>query len=49
MKKAGSRKNHNAAYKAKIAIEAVRGQRTVAELSQAFSVHPGEQSGKTAA
>ena len=40
MKKAGSRKNHNAAYKAKIAIEAVRGQRTVAELSQAFSVHP---------
>lgn len=40
MKKAGSRKNHSAAYKAKIALEAVRGQRTVAELSQAFSVHP---------
>ena len=40
MKKASSRNNHNAAYEAKIAIEAVRRQRTVAELSQAFSVHP---------
>ncbi len=40
MRKAGIRKNHSAAHKAKIAIEAVRGQRTVAELAQAFNVHP---------
>jgi putative transposase len=45
MKKARARKNHSAAYKAKVAIEAARGVRTVAELAQAFSVNPSQIAG----
>ena len=33
------RKNFNKEFKAKVAIEALKGQRTVNELSQEFSVH----------
>jgi transposase-like protein len=35
-----TRKNHPPALKAKVAIEAIRGQRTVSEIAQQFSVHP---------
>jgi transposase len=34
-----SRRKHSAAFKAKIALEAVRGERTVAELAQQYEVH----------
>jgi transposase-like protein len=42
MRRASSRKNHSAAHKAKVAIEAAKGVRTVAELAQAYSVHPSQ-------
>lgn len=40
--KKGSRKNHSAAHKAKVALEAANGVRTTAELAQAYSVHPSQ-------
>jgi transposase len=39
------RKNHSPAYKAKVALEAARGNRTVAEIAQAFAVHPSQIAG----
>lgn len=33
-------KRHNAAFKAKVAIEAIKGDRTIAELSAQYGVHP---------
>ncbi len=35
-----SRRNHSPAFKAKVALEAVKGQRTVIEIAEQFNVHP---------
>ena len=36
------RKRYDAATKAKIALEAVKGEKTLAELSSTFGVHPNQ-------
>ncbi len=34
------RRNHSPVFKAKVALAAVRGEKTLAELAQQFDVHP---------
>ena len=34
------RRNHSPAFKAKVALAAVKGERTLSELAQQFDVHP---------
>ena len=34
------RRNHDAAFKARVGLEAVKGERTVSELAAAYGVHP---------
>ena len=35
-----TRRNHGAEFKAKVALAAVKGDKTLAELAEQFSVHP---------
>ncbi|MDF2460357.1 MAG: transposase family protein [Nitrospira sp.] len=36
------RRNHSAEFKAKVALAAIRGEKTLIELSQQFDVHPNQ-------
>jgi transposase-like protein len=36
------RRNHSPAFKAKVALAAVRGDRTIAQLAEHFDVHPNQ-------
>ena len=36
------RRNHTPAFKAKVALAAVKGERTIAELAEHFDVHPNQ-------
>ena len=37
-----TRRNHTPAFKAKVALAAVKGDKTLAELAQQFDVHPNQ-------
>ena len=39
-----SRRNHSAAFKAKVALAALKGEETIAQLAQRFDVHPTQVS-----
>ena len=36
------RRNHSPAFKAKVALSAVKGEKTLAELAQQFDAHPNQ-------
>ncbi len=36
------RRNHSPAFKAKVALAAVKGEKTLAELARQFDVHPNQ-------
>ena len=36
------RRNHGAAFKAKVALEAIKGEQTLSQLAERFQVHPNQ-------
>jgi transposase len=36
------RRNHSAAFKAKVAIAAIKGERTITQIAEQFDVHPNQ-------
>ena len=38
----GKRKNHSAEFKAKVALEAIRGDKSIAEIASIYEVHPNQ-------
>ena len=36
------RRNHNGAFKAKVALEAIKGEKTLAQLSSQYGIHPDQ-------
>ena len=36
------RRNHTAAFKARVALAAIKGDRTLAQLAEQFDVHPNQ-------
>ena len=36
------RRNHSPAFKAKVAIAAIKGERTIAQIAEHFDVHPNQ-------
>jgi transposase len=36
------RKQYEAAFKAKVALEAVKGEKTIGQIASAYSVHPNQ-------
>ena len=38
----GMKKRHSAAFKAKVALEAMKGDKTIAQLSSEYGVHPNQ-------
>jgi transposase len=38
----GMRKSYDGSFKARVALEAIRGDRTVAEIAAAYGVHPNQ-------
>jgi transposase-like protein len=37
-----TRRNHTPAFKAKVALAAIKGEKTLAELAQQFDIHPNQ-------
>ena len=37
-----ARRNHNPAFKAKVALAAIKGEKTLAELAHLYDVHPNQ-------
>ncbi len=37
-----SRRNHTAGFKAKVALAAIKGEKTLSELAELFDVHPNQ-------
>ena len=36
------RRKHSVAFKAKVALEAVKGEKTIAQISSEFGIHPNQ-------